>query len=64
MSFCDDNLIWFDKGDTQKLQFSPSADVSKERFVDHLEGPTFQSAAVKPNANSRIYKDPNANRID
>lgn len=64
MSFCNDNLIRFDKCDTHKLHFSPNVEVSKERFVDHLEGPTFQSTIVNRNANSRIYKEPNAYKID
>ncbi|PNY12349.1 hypothetical protein L195_g008978 [Trifolium pratense] len=44
VSFCDDNLVQFDKGDTPKVQFSSNAE-------------SFQSAAVNPNASSRTYMD-------
>ncbi|XP_061374290.1 uncharacterized protein LOC133316548 [Gastrolobium bilobum] len=85
-SFCDNNLHWFDRGNTTTLHCSPYTDVSRPlsafqtgqfsgiktqvcksdafsstgKFIDHLEDPIFQSAAMNSNANTRTFLEPSS----
>ena len=74
VSFGDNNLIQFDKGDTTKLRFSPNVDVSRPLSVFQegginsihtqvVKSESSQPSAADRDASSRTYKAPNADMI-
>jgi hypothetical protein len=74
VSFGDNNLIQFDKGDTTKVHFSPNVEVSRplsafqEGGINSIHTQVVKSESSKPsaadrNASSRTYKAPNADMI-
>lgn len=74
VSFGDNNLIQFDKGDTTKLRFYPNVDVSRPLSVFQegginsihtqvVKSESSQPSAADQDASSRTYKAPNADMI-
>ncbi|RHN66931.1 hypothetical protein MtrunA17_Chr3g0097171 [Medicago truncatula] len=74
VSFSDDNLIQFDKGDTTKVHFSPDVELSRPLSAFQEEGinsintevvksESSQPSATDRDASSRTYKAPNEDMI-